>query len=172
MVLKPREKRLIRVIWKAKEQISEEKAYRIIFAEQNVDVDFGEGDLEKLERKAGVSFGIRFDGSVYIQPKKKVSPNVLVTSYETKKIEGEDFFVIMLENKGGKRKYMNVEDMEIELLLHSKEGKDSWHLLSEELIKKHMGANLMLLCAGKRGIKIPLTEKEIPKNIVGVRISE
>ena len=80
--------------------------------------------------------------------------------------------MIMLENKGGKRKYMNAEDMEIELLLHSKEGKDSWHLLSEQLIKKHMGANLMLLAGGKRRIKIPLIEKEIPENIVGVRISE
>jgi P pilus assembly chaperone PapD len=172
LVLKPREKRLVRVIWKAKEQIKEEKSYRIIFAEQNVDVDFGEKDLEKSEKRAGVSFGIRFDGSVYVQPNKKVAPSIEVTEYGKKKIEGEDFFVITLENKGGKRKYINVEDLEIELLMQLKGEKDRWHLLSEELIKKHMGMNLMMLAGGKRRIKIPVSEKEIPENIVGVRISE
>ena len=40
-VLKAKEKRLVRIIWKAKKKISHEIAYRISFTEKNVDVDFG-----------------------------------------------------------------------------------------------------------------------------------
>ncbi|MCH9620780.1 MAG: hypothetical protein S4CHLAM20_01840 [Chlamydiia bacterium] len=171
VVLKPKEKRLIRVIWKAKKPIAHEKAYRIIFAEQNINVDFGEEDLGKDERRAGLSFGVRFEGTVYIQPKKVAKSKIEVTSFDRKKIEGEDYFVITLENTGSKHKHIISKDLELELLRSAK-GKEDWHLLTEELVQKYAGNALLILSKGKREIKIPCTEKEIPDSVLGVRITE
>lgn len=172
VVLKAKEKRLVRVIWKSKEKLSSEKAYRITFAEQNVDIDFGEKDLEQGEKRAGLSFGVRFDGNIYMQPKKVASSNIEVASYDKKKEEGEDYFIVMLKNSGNKHKYINMKNLELELLLPESEKKEQWHLLSEDVLTKYAGDSVLLLAGGQRKIKIPCREKEIPESVLGVRITE
>ena len=170
--LKAKEKRLVRVIWKSKEKLTSEKAYRIIFQEQSVDVDFGEDQLGEGEKRAGVSFGVRFDGSVYIQPTKAVSPNIEVTSYSRKQIDGEDYLVIMLENTGSKHKIIRTSDLELELLIKADKDQESWHLVSEEVLQNAAGGSIMLLSGGKRLINLPCKAKQIPENVLGVRIIE
>lgn len=170
--LKPKEKRLIRVIWKAKEKLRSEKAYRMVFQEQSVNVDFGEEALGEGEKRAGVSFGVRFDGSVYIQPVKNISPNIEVTSYRRKVIDGEDYLVLMLENTGSKHKVIRTSDLELELLVQADKEQENWHLISEEMLQKAAGASIMMLAGGKRQIKLPCKSKEIPDNVLGVRIIE
>lgn len=172
IVLKPKEKRLVRVIWKAKHKIDKELAYRISFTEKNVDVDFGVEELEEDEKRAGMSFGIKFVGTVYIQPSKAASANIEIESYEKKEIHGEKFFVVTLENSGSRRKYIDMKDLELELLTKKTDGKKQWNMLSAELLQKHVGDSMLLLSGGKREIKIPCNEKELPENIVGVRITE
>ncbi|MCH9617459.1 MAG: hypothetical protein SP4CHLAM5_08260 [Chlamydiia bacterium] len=172
VVLKAKEKRLIRIIWKAKEKVTNEVAYRITFAEQNVDVDFGVDELEQGERRAGLSFGVRFDGSIYIQPKKPGPSNIEVSSYEKKKIEGEDFFVITLENKGNIHKHISTKNLELEVLFPGEAEKENWHMLSEDLLSKYLGTDILLLSGGKRKVQIPCKEKQIPDNVLGVRITE
>ena len=170
--LKPKEKRLVRVIWKSKEKLTTERAYRMIFQEQSVDVDFGEEQLGEGGKRAGVSFGVRFDGSVYIQPVKTVSPNIEVTSYSRKEIDGEDYLVVMLENTGSKHKIIRTSDLELELLVKGSKDQESWHLVSEEILQKAAGGSIMMLAGGKRMIKLPCKAKEIPDNVLGVRIIE
>lgn len=171
VILKPLEKRLVRVIWKAKSKLSAEKAYRIEFTEKNIDVDFGEEDLGKDERRAGLSFGVKFEGSIYIQPKKGCSSKIEVKSYEDKKIEGEDYLVVTIHNSGTKHKSIKTKDLELEFL--SKKGNQSdWHLFSEEMLERCVGKAMVLLADGKREIRIPKKEIASIDNIVGVRITE
>lgn len=172
VVLKAKEKRLIRVIWKAKEKLTNEQAYRITFAEQNIDVDFGIEELEEGERRAGLSFGVRFDGSIYVQPKKALAANVTVSSYEKKQIEGEEFFVVTLENTGNIHKHITTKNLELEVLFPGDKSKENWHMLSEDLLTKYVGTNILLLSHGKRKIQIPCKEQQIPENVLGVRITE
>ena len=116
VVLKPREKRLIRVIWKAKKKLPEEKCYRITFAEQNINIDFGEEDLGKGERRAGLSFGVRFEGSVYIQPNDKGKAKIEVSEFNRRMIEGEEYFVVTIKNTGTRHTQVETKNLELELL--------------------------------------------------------
>jgi len=173
VVLKPKEKRLIRVIWKAKKPLDAEKAFRIVFAEQNVDIDFGEEDLGKNERRAGISFGIRFEGTVFVQPKKVKTGKVKVVNFEKRKIEGEDYFVVTLQNSSNIHKVIATKDMELEVLASAKEAKEEdWRLVSESVLEKHLGTAFVFLQNGKREIRIPCNEKSIPDDVFGVRITE
>lgn len=172
VVLKAKEKRLIRIIYKVKEPVVTEKAYRISFTEQNVDVDFGLDEVKENERRAGLSFGVRFDGSVYIPPKSGGRADVVVASYETKMIEGEKYFSIRLKNKGTIHKHIATKNFELELLQKGEEQKENWHLLSEELLSKYAGNSILLLAGGERVISIPCKESQIPDTVLGVRITE
>ncbi len=172
VVLKPKEKRLIRVIFKGNSNFDAEKAYRITFAEKNISIDFDEKNLGEGKRAAGVSFGVRFDGTVFVQPKKAAFAKIEVTSYDRKKVEGEEFFIVKLQNKGTKHRHLNTKDLELELLIPTAEKKEAWHLLSEDLLVKHAGGSMLLLAGGEREIKIPVHEKQIPSTVLGVRITE
>jgi len=172
VVLKPKEKRLIRVIFKGNNNFTAEKAYRITFAEKNISVDFDEMNLGEGKRAAGVSFGVRFDGTVFVQPKKAAVAKIEVTSYDRQKVEGEEFFIVTLKNTGTKHRFINTKDLELELLMPTSEKKEAWHLLSEDLLVKHVGGSMLLLAGGQREIKIPVHGNQIPSTVLGVRITE
>ncbi|MCH9812196.1 hypothetical protein K0U07_05510 [bacterium] len=172
VVLKAKEKRLVRVIYKCKETVSTEKAYRITFAEQNVDVDFGLDDVGENEKRAGLSFGVRFDGSVYVPPKRAAKANVVVAAYEIKEMDGEKFFTVRLKNTGTIHKHITTKNLELELLQKNEEEKENWLLLSDALLSKYIGNTILLLAGGERKIAIPCRESQIPENVLGVRITE
>jgi fimbrial chaperone protein len=172
VVLKPKEKRLIRLIWKSKEKLSVEKCYKIFFEEVGVEFDFKEEELEKGQQRAGLAFGIKFEGCVYVKLNQGVKPKVVVTEFNKKRIEGEDFVVISVENVGDTYTQISTKDLELELLYKNAGKKEQWRLVSEELLEKTVGKAFVILAKGKREIKLPCKENQIPDDVLGVRIVE
>jgi fimbrial chaperone protein len=92
MVLKPGEKRTVRVRYKGREIESTEKAYRII-AEQ-IPADFGE-----KENSSGLNLIFRYIGSIYIVP-ENLTHNLILTEIRRENSENGQFLVLRIENRG------------------------------------------------------------------------
>ncbi len=97
-ILQPGQRRVIRIVWKGKSDIKEEKAYR--FIAENLPVDFTKHvDEEEGRVHACISMAFRSLASVYIVP-KKVFHKMQCTFLKIEEKEGHKMMALEFSNLG------------------------------------------------------------------------
>lgn len=99
IILKPYQKRMVRVIWKGNKNINEEKAYRIVA--ESIPIDFMKGEDKENDLKFQIKMGTQCLCSFYVTP-KGVSEKIVCEQANIEKDEGRHFVTIILKNRGKK----------------------------------------------------------------------
>lgn len=100
IVLKPKQKRTIRVTWLGPKDISKELAFRLIAEELPVDLQ------KKKATRTNINFLLKYVASLYVTP-EGAKPKVEVKKIERVQVKGRDHLALTLENAGGAHQVLN-----------------------------------------------------------------
>lgn len=111
IVLKPKQKRTIRVTWQGVQKVTKELAYRLVAEELPIDLQ-----KKKKEQRTNINFLLKYVASLYVVP-DGAKPKVVVKAAKKKKVKGQEMMELTLENKGKAHKVLN------EIIIKAKSGK-------------------------------------------------
>ncbi len=143
LILKPGEKKSVRVIWKGKNSLDVEKAFRLIAAQVPLEFD-------KKKKGSGIKILLKYVAGLYVLPQTK-KENVIVQNSQVKKNKIQ----IKIHNKGNVHKIL--DEIKLEL-----KGKDKSYQLSKNELKGIQGENV--LAQSKRLFTI-----DLPKSFESTR---
>lgn len=107
LILKPKEKRNLRITWNGPKKIDFEKAYRIQVNQIPVDVKKKKNKYNKTETNLNIAFS--YMGGIYVRPENQVTQPKLIAT-QSKRL-GKNKIRIRLENQGNEHAVLNNYDV-------------------------------------------------------------
>lgn len=172
VVLKPKDTRMVRIIWKGKRKLDYEESYRLVFNEQTVSLPKNIEDLDTQEdAKAGVSltFTMRYIIALYMAPHEKTKPQLVVEEHKFVKEGDATYLECLVNNTGTKHAPINVVTSEI-VASYNKEGKKQEFTIPEEtLIESFKKDNINILAQHKRRLRFKWSDG-FPSDVISVNV--
>lgn len=164
IMLKKGQSQLVRVIWKGKEKIYKEKAFRLIFQEQPTAVPETLADVHDKDGKAQFAIGVntQYVCSLYVQKSKRGQPKVEVTDYHFADVDGKKYLNIHLHNSGAKHRILKSRNMEFVVKYKDKSNKVQTLQLDKDLIVENIPGIMNILVDHTRKVQIPWND-ELPQ---------
>jgi P pilus assembly chaperone PapD len=148
MILKPNQKRIVRVIWKGNPAIKEEKAYRL--AVESLPVDFLKNEDKEKKVTVNIKLAVRCLCSLYVCP-KDAKENIQCVSAIFKETGGVKSVLAEFKNLGTKHGLLKDRGITIQ-----SGGKKSQ--LSKEQVSEITNAAYNVLALNTRVLLLPLPE--------------
>jgi fimbrial chaperone protein len=157
-MLRPGERKFIRVIWRGDKKLQKEQAYRLVI--QGVPIT----DPMRLEKDgivAQIAHKRRYVCPLYVKP-KHTRPKLKLLSFKKMQTNDEEFLELKMKNTGNAHKYLK----KFNLKFINKDNTSSSHQL---LFSDIQGSNL-ILSNHERIIKIKWSKK-FPGNFTKIELS-
>lgn len=150
IILKENSTKKIRVIWKGdKDQLQEEKAYRIIATSLPVNVTATQKKEGSNDIGVNVAISTRYLNSLYITP-DKAKPNVQCTKvYTEESQEKGKIMVVELTNHGNAHQYLTD-------LSFNAENATQKFTVTKDMIRKKYPEGINILANNKRNLYLPI----------------